>query len=126
LPALPPLVIIGRTGKASRRRDRLGSNVRPRILTVRSAQAAGSPMPESFDHEGFAQHQLDAYNARDLERFVAEYTDDAVVFRLPGAEPISKGKPASGANSLAAPTAPACFARQASQSHATELVMQKS
>ncbi len=45
-----------------------------------------------FDPEGFAQRQLDAYNARDLERFVAEYTDDVVVYRLPGAEPILTGK----------------------------------
>lgn len=49
-------------------------------------------MPENFDPEGFAQRQLDAYNARDLERFVAEYTEDVVVYRLPGAEPVLVGK----------------------------------
>ena len=49
-------------------------------------------MPKAFDPAAFAQRQLDAYNARDLERFVAEYTDDVVVFRLPGAEPIIQGK----------------------------------
>jgi hypothetical protein len=51
-------------------------------------------MPESFDPEGFSQRQLDAYNARDLERFVAEYTDDIVAFRLPGTEPVLAGKQA--------------------------------
>ena len=45
-----------------------------------------------FDPAAFAQRQLDAYNARDLERFVAEFSDDIVVFRLPAAEPIIQGK----------------------------------
>ena len=49
-------------------------------------------MPLPFDPAVFAQRQLDAYNARDLERFVAEYTEDVVVFRLPGTEPILRGK----------------------------------
>ncbi len=33
-----------------------------------------------------------AYNARDLERFVVEYTDDVRVFRPPGTEPVLSGK----------------------------------
>ena len=45
-------------------------------------------MPQHFDPVAFAQRQLDAYNAHDLERFVAEYTDDVVVYRLPGTEPV--------------------------------------
>lgn len=49
-------------------------------------------MDESFDPAAFAQRQLDAYNARDLERFVREYTDDVVVYRLPGTEPVMRGK----------------------------------
>ena len=49
-------------------------------------------MPITFDPATFAQRQLDAYNARDIERFVAEYTDDVLVFRLPGTEPIIRGK----------------------------------
>ena len=53
-------------------------------------------MPENFDPEGFAQRQLDAYNARDLERFVAEYTEDVVAYRLPGSEPVLVGKQAFG------------------------------
>jgi len=49
-------------------------------------------MTQTFDPAAFAQRQLDAYNARDLERFVREYTDDVVVFRLPGAEPVLRGR----------------------------------
>ncbi len=40
------------------------------------------------------QRQLDAYNARDLARFVAEYADDVVLFRPPQAEPVIVGKAA--------------------------------
>ncbi|MFN0185353.1 MAG: nuclear transport factor 2 family protein [Aquabacterium sp.] len=46
----------------------------------------------SFDPAAFAQRQLDAYNARDLARFIAEYTDDVEVFRLPAVEPVLRGK----------------------------------
>ena len=51
-------------------------------------------MTAEFDPAGFAQRQLDAYNARNLANFVAEYTDDVVVYRLPGTEPILMGKAA--------------------------------
>ena len=44
------------------------------------------------------QRQLDAYNAHDLERFLAEYTDDVQVFRPPAAEPVLSGKAAFGAH----------------------------
>jgi len=40
------------------------------------------------------QRQLDAYNAHDLERFAAQYTDDIRVFRPPATEPILVGKQA--------------------------------
>jgi len=53
-------------------------------------------MSNDFDPEGFAQRQLDAYNARDLESFIREYTDDVVVYRLPGSEPVLVGKAAFG------------------------------
>jgi hypothetical protein len=49
-------------------------------------------MPSTFDPAAFAQRQLDAYNARDVERFTAEYTDDVTVYRLPEPEPILQGK----------------------------------
>ena len=44
--------------------------------------------------EAPVQRQLDAYNAHDLERFVAEYADDVKVFRPPSAEPVLSGKKA--------------------------------
>jgi hypothetical protein len=40
------------------------------------------------------QRQLEAYNARDLERFVAEYSDDIQVFLPPATEPLLSGKKA--------------------------------
>lgn len=49
-------------------------------------------MTAAFDPAAFAQRQLDAYNARDLERFVAEYADDVQVYRLPSAEPVLQGR----------------------------------
>ena len=42
--------------------------------------------------EAAVQRQLEAYNARHLERFLAEFTDDVQVFRLPGAAPVMSGK----------------------------------
>jgi hypothetical protein len=51
-------------------------------------------MTDTFDPAEFAQRQLDAYNDRDLDRFVREYTDDVMVYRLPGAEPVIVGKAA--------------------------------
>jgi hypothetical protein len=49
---------------------------------------------QAFDPAAFAQRQLDAYNDRDLERFVREYTDDVEVYRLGAPEPFLKGKAA--------------------------------
>ena len=40
------------------------------------------------------QRQLEAYNAHDLTRFVAEYADDVRVYRMPAAEPALAGKAA--------------------------------
>ena len=51
-------------------------------------------MPSALDPAAFAQRQLDAYNARDLTSFVAEYTDDVVVYRLPETALFLVGKPA--------------------------------
>ena len=55
-------------------------------------------MSNTLDPAGFAQRQLDAYNARDLERFVAEYTEDVEVFVLPDPKPVSVGKAALAAH----------------------------
>ena len=51
-----------------------------------------------FDPEPFAQRQLDAYNARDLDRFVREYTDDVVVYRMPDPNPVIVGRSALAAH----------------------------
>ena len=42
------------------------------------------------------QRQLDAYNARDLVRFLAEYSDDVRAYRPPAVEPSIMGKQAFG------------------------------
>lgn len=44
--------------------------------------------------ESIVQLQLDAYNARDLERFVACYSERIQVFRPPAAEAVLRGKAA--------------------------------
>ena len=36
------------------------------------------------------QAQLDAYNARDLERFAATYSDDIRIWRMPASEPATR------------------------------------
>lgn len=48
----------------------------------------------TFDPAGFAQRQLDAYNARDLDRFVAEYTEDVEVYVLTDPAPTLVGREA--------------------------------
>jgi hypothetical protein len=51
-------------------------------------------MPDTTDPTLPVQRQLEAYNARDLERFVAEYTDDVRVWRPPQPTPVLAGKAA--------------------------------
>lgn len=58
-----------------------------------AAQAAAAPVASAADP---VQRQLDAYNARDLERFLAEYSDDVRVFRPPDPQPVLSGKQAFG------------------------------
>ena len=55
-------------------------------------------MTPTFDPESFAQRQLDAYNDRDLARFVREYTEDVQVFQLPGTTPVIVGREALAAH----------------------------
>jgi len=43
------------------------------------------------------QRQLEAYNARDLDAFLAQYSDDVRVFRPPAPEHLLVGKPALAA-----------------------------
>jgi len=42
------------------------------------------------------QEQLEAYNARDLARFLACFSDDVCVYRPPHGEPVIEGKAAFG------------------------------
>lgn len=51
-------------------------------------------MSHEYDPEAFVQRQLEAYNAHDLQRFVDEYRDDVLVYRLPESEPTIVGKAA--------------------------------
>lgn len=44
------------------------------------------------------QRQLEAYNAHDLARFVAQYTDDVQVFRPPATAPVLSGRAAFAAH----------------------------
>lgn len=44
--------------------------------------------------EALVQAQLDAYNAHDLQAFMACYCDDIKVYRPPAAEPVLAGKAA--------------------------------
>ena len=55
-------------------------------------------MTTRFGPEGFVQRQLDAYNARDLARFVREYSHDVQVFRLPASAPSIVGREALAAH----------------------------
>jgi len=42
--------------------------------------------------EALVSRQLDAYNARDLDAFVAQYAENVRVFRPPGLEPAIVGR----------------------------------
>lgn len=46
----------------------------------------------SADAVAVVERQLAAYNARDLERFVACYSDDITVWRVPATDPALAGK----------------------------------
>lgn len=52
-----------------------------------------------------AQAQLDAYNAKDLDRFVACYAEDVRVWRLPDTEPRLQGREAFRASYAQGPFA---------------------
>ena len=44
--------------------------------------------------EAIVQRQLEAYNARDLQRFLAQYAEGIHVYRPPAADPVLVGKAA--------------------------------
>jgi hypothetical protein len=45
----------------------------------------------SDDAVAVVDRQLAAYNARDLERFAATYSDDITIYRMPSAQPAIRG-----------------------------------
>jgi hypothetical protein len=47
--------------------------------------------------EAPVRRQLDAYNARDLEGFIAQYSEEIRIFRPPAPEPVIAGKAALAA-----------------------------
>ena len=55
-------------------------------------------MNAARDPAAVAQRQLDAYNARDLPRFLAEYSEGICLYRPPAAEPTLQGKAALAAH----------------------------
>ena len=57
---------------------------------------SNSAVPD--DAEQVVQRQLDAYNDRHLERFVATFADDVTVYRPPSTEPVFVGKAALAAH----------------------------
>lgn len=70
-------------------------------LRVDAAKALLAAPAPAWPTDGVAapvQRQLDAYNAHDLERFVAEYHDDVQVFRPPATAPVLSGKAAFAAH----------------------------
>ncbi len=50
----------------------------------------------SMTPENVVQRQFEAYNARDLARFLAQYSDDIHAYRPPISEPVIVGKQAFG------------------------------
>lgn len=50
-----------------------------------------------MEAEALVQRQLDAYNAHDLEAFLATYAEDITLFRLPDPEPVLSGREALAA-----------------------------
>jgi len=53
--------------------------------------------PNAAGAEAVVQRQFEAYNARDLERFVAVYSEDIRVYRPPAVRPAIAGKEAFAA-----------------------------
>ena len=56
----------------------------------------GVPEASAMDPTAVVQRQFEAYNARDLHRFLAEYSEDIRVYRPPAPLPAIVGKEAFG------------------------------
>jgi hypothetical protein len=63
-------------------------------VTVRIDRGAAEPENRAMPNSAadVVQRQVDAYNARDLERFVAQFSDTVQVFRPPAMEPAISGR----------------------------------
>jgi hypothetical protein len=48
--------------------------------------------PNTMSAIDVVQRQVEAYNARDLNRFVSAYSETITIFRMPSTEPIISGK----------------------------------
>jgi hypothetical protein len=53
---------------------------------------AGHQQESAVSAADVIQRQVDAYNDRDLDRFLAAYSDSAKTFRMPSTEPATAGK----------------------------------
>jgi hypothetical protein len=49
-------------------------------------------LPNTMSAVEVVQRQVEAYNARDLDRFVSAYSETIAIFRMPSTEPIISGK----------------------------------
>ena len=62
-------------------------------LLLLAACAAERPHEQPMSEaEKVVQRQLDAYNAHDLQAFVATYSDDVSVYKVPATSPTMSGK----------------------------------
>jgi hypothetical protein len=61
-----------------------------RAMTA-SNHAPWQPEGVAVSPEDIVQRQLEAYNDHDLEAFLATYTQDATIFRMPASSPTMSG-----------------------------------
>jgi hypothetical protein len=62
----------------------------PRALAAEHDVKLAGPVTMSV--VDVVQRQVDAYNARDLDRFVSTYGETITIFRMPSTEPVISGK----------------------------------
>lgn len=84
--------------------------------------SAPHPTPESLTPEAVVQRQLDAYNARDLDAWLATYSEDAEQFLL-HAGPLASGREAIRSRMLERFADPALHAQLLSRISMENLVV---
>jgi putative hydrolase of HD superfamily len=77
-------------------RERVDAETRRRAAEPSLPGISGTPGLDSA--EGPVQRQLEAYNARNLSAFMAEYASDVQIFRPPAPEPVLRGQAAMAAH----------------------------